>query len=199
MKLQPALWHSFDLAEAFTDCTEEAYKLVPLPSSCPAGERFLRRSLLAASRLHIPGGRTKDFIPNLPPSAIPLIHERDSTRALDLTHHSLPDINNNITTAIATHSRQTWIDKVQATNLQNLGYFSAKHRDNHPISPLLLTLTCTYVIAQSFCSQFTLVPQLQCERSARKLHRKIKKWPLDPSFPPLTNRQVRIHNLFHSS
>ncbi|KAA0191611.1 hypothetical protein HAZT_HAZT006505 [Hyalella azteca] len=41
-------------------------------------------------------------------AAIPLIQERDRTRALNPNHPSLPDLNN-ISAAITTHSRTTWI------------------------------------------------------------------------------------------
>ncbi|KAA0200318.1 hypothetical protein HAZT_HAZT001911 [Hyalella azteca] len=104
--------------DGYTANTEAAFSAAAPPSSCSQGEILFRRILTLAARRHVASRCRRDFIPNLPPSAIPLIQERDRARALDSNHPSLPDLNNNISAAISTHSRTTWNKKVQSTNLQ---------------------------------------------------------------------------------
>ncbi|KAF2355408.1 Endonuclease/exonuclease/phosphatase [Trinorchestia longiramus] len=96
--------------EAFTLRTEEIFRNAPLPSSCTQGKAFIRHTLQTTANRFIPRGCRKDFIPNLPPSAIPLINQRDALRSNNPNDPSLPDLNNNITSAISTHSCKTWID-----------------------------------------------------------------------------------------
>ncbi|XP_018025319.1 uncharacterized protein LOC108680902 [Hyalella azteca] len=104
--------------DGYASETEAAFSTAAPPSSCSQGEVFFRRVCTLAARRHIPRRCRRDFISNLPPSAIPLIQERDRTRALNPNHPSLPDLNNNISAAITTHSRTTKIKKVQSSNLQ---------------------------------------------------------------------------------
>ncbi|KAF2360279.1 Reverse transcriptase domain [Trinorchestia longiramus] len=189
--------------EAFTIHTEEIFRNAPLPSSCTQGEAFIRHTLQTTANRFVPRGCRKDFIPNLPPSAIPLINQRDLLRTTDPNDPSLPDLNNNITSAISTHSRQTWIDKVQSHSLQQnpskfwslLKSLTGKSNIQPPNQPIIFgnrVTTSNPIIAQSFCRQCTLVPQFRRNKSSCKIFRSIHKlYPLDRSFPPFTANQTR--------
>ncbi|KAF2359435.1 Reverse transcriptase domain [Trinorchestia longiramus] len=119
------------------------------------------------------------------------------------SHPSLPYLNNNITSAISTHSRQTWIDKVQTHSLQQnpsqfwslLKSLSGKFNNQPPNQPITFGnrfTTSDPIIAQSFCCQFTIVLHFRRNKSSRKIFRSIHKLhPLDRSFPPFTADQTR--------
>ena len=188
--------------EAYEAQTEEAFRTAPPPTCCATGERFLREVIRDATRHNIPRGCRKDFIPNLPTTAIPLIQERDRLRETDPQHPNLPDLNHRITTAIATHFRQTWIEKVQDCNFRQdpskhwslLKSLSGKPSlpPNQPITFGNRTLTSNKLIAQAFCKQFTLVKNFQRDRTTRQLRRHIiKQHPLSDSPPSFTPDQVR--------
>ncbi|KAA0187452.1 hypothetical protein HAZT_HAZT006176 [Hyalella azteca] len=119
--------------DGYASETEAAFSTAAPPSSCSQGEVFFRRVCTLAARRHIPRRCRRDFISNLPPSAIPLIQERDRTRALNPNHPSLPDLNNNISAAITTHSRTTKIKKV------HLQYRGIKHRNPLSNTPPVFT------------------------------------------------------------
>ena len=144
----------------------------------------------------------RDFIPNLPPSAIPLFRERDRTRALDPQHLSLADPNHEISTAIANNSRQTWIDKIQSINLQlNTSKFWSLLKSlsgrpsqllNQPITfgPRTRTLSSSMLTAQSFCHQFTLIPNYRRLPSSLCLAKQLRKSHPLSDFPLFTSTQV---------
>ncbi|KAA0183355.1 hypothetical protein HAZT_HAZT003633 [Hyalella azteca] len=83
------------------------------------------------------------------------------TRALNPNHPSLPDLYNNISTAITTHSCITWIMKVQSTNLQKnppkfwslLRSFSGKSTRQAPNQPISHA-TADHIIALFFFPRF---------------------------------------------
>ncbi|KAF2357383.1 Reverse transcriptase domain [Trinorchestia longiramus] len=136
------------------------------------------------------------------PSTIPLINQRNVLRSTNPNDPSLSDLNN-ITSAISTHSRQTWIDRVQSHSLQQnpsqfrslLKFLSGK--SNNQLSNQGITFgnrftTSNPIIAQSFCHQFTIVPHFRCHKSSRKIFRSIHKLhPLDRSFHPFTVDQTK--------
>ncbi|KAF2350571.1 Reverse transcriptase domain [Trinorchestia longiramus] len=63
---------------------------------------------------------------------------------------------------------------------------------NQPITFGNRVTTSNPIIAQSFCRQFTIVPQFRRNKSSRKIFRSIHKLhPLDQSFPPFTANQTR--------
>lgn len=189
--------------DSFTRSTERAFQSAILPSSCSVGVAFFGDILRKSARSHIPRGCLRDFIPNLPAAAIPLVRERDNIRALNPQDPRLTDLNNNITSAIATNSRQTWINKVESTNFrQNPSSFwsllkklSGKPQQppNQPVTFNHRTLTSSSLIAQSFCKQFTLVSNYQRNRSHRRVRRHIKKkHPLTDTFPDFTPNEVKL-------
>ncbi|KAF2344063.1 Reverse transcriptase domain [Trinorchestia longiramus] len=123
---------------------------------------------------------------------------------------TLPDFNN-ITSAISTHSRQTWIDKVQSHSLQQnpsqfwslLKSLSGKSNNQPPNQPITFgnrVMTSNPIIARSFCRQFTIVPHFRRNKSSCKIFRSSHKLhPLDQSFPSFTADQTReaIKNSFY--
>ncbi|KAF2354838.1 Reverse transcriptase domain [Trinorchestia longiramus] len=104
--------------EAFIIHTTKIFRNAPLPSSSTQGEAFIRLTLQTTANRFIHRGCRKDFIPYLLPFAILLINQRDVLCSTNPNDPSLPDLINNITSAISTHFRQTWIDKVQSHSLQ---------------------------------------------------------------------------------
>ncbi|KAF2343605.1 hypothetical protein FHG87_025639 [Trinorchestia longiramus] len=106
----PQDFHQYQQSKLGSLHTEELFYNAPLPFSCTQGEAFIRLTLQTTAHRFIPRGCRKDFIPNLPPSAIPLINQRDLLRSTNPNDPCLPNLNNNITSAISTHSRQTWMD-----------------------------------------------------------------------------------------
>ncbi|KAF2358597.1 Reverse transcriptase domain [Trinorchestia longiramus] len=119
-----------------------------------------------------PQGLQEKFHPESSLLCNPFINQRDLLRSTNPNDPSLPDLNNNITSAISTHSGQTWIDKVQSHGLQqNLSKFwsllkslSGKSNNQPPNQPITFgnrVTTSNPIISQSFCRQFTTVPHFQ--------------------------------------
>ncbi|KAF2359910.1 Reverse transcriptase domain [Trinorchestia longiramus] len=116
-------------------------------------------TLLTTANRFIPRDCRMDFIPNVPPSAIPLINQRDLLRSTNPNDPSLSDVNNIITSAISTHSRQTWIDKVQeaiktsgtstAAGPDNLAILHIRHLDNSGITYLTNTFNLSHATIPS--------------------------------------------------
>ena len=82
--------------------------MMPEPSSCSKGERILREILHEAAHLFIPRGRIRDFIPDLPQEAKPLIATRDRLREASPTHPDISALNSEITAELESSRRDTW-------------------------------------------------------------------------------------------
>ena len=74
--------------------TSELELLIPQapPPTCAKGERILCDAIHTAAKHNIPAGYRKNFVPNLPPEAVPIRDQRDSLRASNPAHPDLPGL-----------------------------------------------------------------------------------------------------------
>jgi hypothetical protein len=106
--------------------------------------------MLTAAKHNIPSGFRKNFIPNLPPDAIPLVNRRDVLRQQNPNNPEILTLNNNIQEAICVSSRQKWAEKLESSTfrdnpskfwslLKSLSGKKARPRVNQPTNqPTLL-------------------------------------------------------------
>ena len=95
-------WPSYTLA------TEEALRVLPLPTSASQGEKTLRRVLLQAAEAHIPRGKVRNYQPGLSPETRSLIQERDDLRETDPNDPQLPRLDHTIEASINANIQKTW-------------------------------------------------------------------------------------------
>ncbi len=76
-------------------------------------EKQLREAILTSARRNIPAGRRRNFIRGLPPTAIPLIKERDHIRCQNPRDIRLGELNDQIYSLISTHNRDRWREYVE--------------------------------------------------------------------------------------
>ena len=96
--LPPSLYNNYKKADwdGFGDFVEHKLAFMPEPGSCSQGERILRAILAEASSLHIPRGRTRDFVPGLSREARDLITQRDPISNTDPTDPEVGVLNGRI-------------------------------------------------------------------------------------------------------
>ena len=176
----------------FLEETEADFARLPLPDACDSGERVFRGVLLKASLHHIPQGNVPHPIPRLSDEARTLIRQRDSLRSSCPTHPNLGNLEQQVSSAIASSNRLAWVSSVEDSSLgQDPGKYwtlmqllSNKRPSEAPNQPITFGTrihTDHHAIAKSFCQFFTAPFPHQYNRNARRVRRDItRRHPLNP-------------------
>ena len=181
--------------EKFTSDLETFIPQSP-PVSCSKGEKIFRNAVLKAARRNIPAGYRRDFVPNLPPEAVPIRNRRDALRASNPGHPDLPDLERQLRQVcdIAVHDKQDTEYQTNSPKFTNLVRRLSGKRiyrpPNQPISFLGKVHTKRAAIAKKFNKQFSSIGDHKHLPITRKVLRRIRKKRLVPDFSPFNDDDV---------
>ena len=90
-----------------------------LPTDCQKDEKLFRATLLKAASHHIPTGRRKLYMQQVPAEILAMMEERDDLRKQDPASPRLSTMNDDITKATSDHKRRQWREFVESIDRQH--------------------------------------------------------------------------------